>query len=771
MICRAPALAPRRAKHGPNSPPQWLRYPRKHPAWTTAVALLLGLVLLLGLFDWNWAKGPVQRLVSHSTGREFHIDGNLDVDFFPLEVHAERLFLGNSSWSSQPAMALAERLDMQVRFWPLLVGQVTLPQVTVLQPYLRLERNKQGVGNWVFGSAQGNCSSECNHTRILQLQAQDGRLEFREPTLQTSIDLHFNSAKPTGDHALAPLVLSGSGTYRAAPFELSGQIDSPLALRGKTVPYQIDLLARAGATQAHVSGGLTEPLQYQNFTVNLEIRGPDLADLYDFIGVVLPPSPPYRLQGKLTRHAEQFAYEDLTGVVGDSDLSGRAALDIAGKRPELTAVLKSKVLDFDDLAGFVGGTPGTGDGETASGQQQRAAIAQRASGRFLPATPIRLERLRTMDADVQLAAARVESRKLPLESMRAHLTLVDGQMTVDPLDFGAAGGKLASVVRVDARKAPAQFAMKMRIAQIQLPKLVPRFKAMDDSIGSITGLMELQGKGDSAATVLATSNGRLSAIMGPGRMSNLVLEVAGLDIAETLAFLIGKDRQVTVRCAYADFEVVDGLATAQSVALDTTDTALLLRGDFDFRDESLDLTLIPRPKDTSPVSIRTPIAIGGTFAHPSIGPRPGPLLLRGSIVAALAAIAPPLALLGLIETGPGKDLDCGGPSDKEHPKADPPHRPVGPSHHSDAAIAKKGPAFLPTLFELQLETYCRSATLVGFETMISTRRFCWRPAELSLLATGTPSPLPTATMRCASMPLATSAAFTALARFSDKLML
>ncbi len=427
-----------------------------------------------------------------------------------------------------------------------------------------------------------------------------------------------------------------------------------------------------------VSGKLTEPLQLQNFAVNLQIRGSDLQDLYQFVGLVLPPSPPYQLTGRLTRHADRFSYDDLKGTVGNSDLSGTAALDIGGARPVLSAVLKSRVMDFNDLAGFVGGTPAIGAGQTASEAQVAAARAQRASGKLLPATPFKFDRLKTMDADVQLTAQRVQSRRLPLESMRAHLTLVDGQLAIDPLEFGAAGGKAASVVHVDARKTPAKVALSMHLHQMQLPKLMPKFKPMNDSLGSISGLLELHGQGDSTASVLASSNGHLSAIMGPGRMSNLVLEVAGLDIAGSLKFLIGKDRQVTIRCAYADFGVTDGVATADSVALDTTVTALLLRGGFSFRDESLGLTMLARPKDMSPVAIRSPIAIGGTFAHPTIAPKPGPLLLRGAVVAALAAIAPPLGLIGLIDTAPGKDLDCGGLPPKEMSKAHPPVRPPGP---------------------------------------------------------------------------------------------
>ncbi len=72
----------------------WRGFPQRHPVWTTTLGILLLLVLLLAFFNWNWARGPVARIVSASTGREFRIEGNLDVDYFPLAVHAERLYLG-----------------------------------------------------------------------------------------------------------------------------------------------------------------------------------------------------------------------------------------------------------------------------------------------------------------------------------------------------------------------------------------------------------------------------------------------------------------------------------------------------------------------------------------------------------------------------------------------------------------------------------------------------------------------------------------------------
>ncbi len=556
-------------------------------------------------------------------------------------------------------MAQVERLDMRVRFWPLLIGRVVLPELVVDQPRLRLERNARGMGNWAMGKPPQSCEAEeCGSSvRILQLLAHGGLLEFREPTLMTSLDVRFDSARPGSDGALAPLVLMGEGTYRAAPFGLAGIVDSPLALQGKPRPYSLDITARAGDSYARAYGTLAEPLQTGNVAVNFEMGGTDLANLYELVGIVLPHTPPYELNGLLSRKGARISYTGFSGKVGDSDLSGDGEFDLGGPRPRLTAKLQSRRIDFDDLAGFIGGTPGTGEGETASAEQKKEKSEQKASGKVLPDTPIQLDRLHAMDADVQLTAARVNSPRLPLENMQAHLKLDAGRLMLDPLDFGAAGGRLASTVQLDARSTPAQFGIVMKVEHLQLPKLMPKVKALDDSVGTLAGVIDLSGKGDSAASIMAQSQGNFSVIMGSGSFSNLLLEVAGLDIAESLVFLLGKDREVRLRCAYADFGIVDGVATARAVALDTTDTALLVRGNLNFAKETLDLKLVPKPKDFSPLSIRAPIDIGGTFADPAVAPS-GKLVLRGAAVAALASIAPPLALIGLIETGPGHDTGC-----------------------------------------------------------------------------------------------------------------
>jgi hypothetical protein len=116
---------------------------------------------------------------------------------------------------------------------------------------------------------------------------------------------------------------------------------------------------------------------------------------------------------------------------------------------------------------------------------------------------------------------------------------------------------------------------------------------------------------------------------------------------------------VQLRCAVADFKVKDGVATSEAVVLDTSDTIITAAGTLDFRSEAINLKASPEPKDRSPFVLRTPLLVRGTFGDPKISPQAGPLAARAAAGGLLALINPLLALAAFIETGPGKDSNCG----------------------------------------------------------------------------------------------------------------
>ena len=143
-----------------------------------------------------------------------------------------------------------------------------------------------------------------------------------------------------------------------------------------------------------------------------------------------------------------------------------------------------------------------------------------------------------------------------------------------------------------------------------------------------------------------------------GNVSNLMMEFAGADIAEIIKFWVGGDKKVQLRCAVASFKVDNGVASTNTLIVDTDDTYIGGTGQVSFRDETFDLKLTPLPKDFSILALRGPLKVAGTFENPDFGLEKGPLARKIGASVLLGLLNPLAAILPLIETGPGKDAPC-----------------------------------------------------------------------------------------------------------------
>ena len=620
-------------------------------------ALLAALVLLIVLFDWNWFKRPLEMAVQASTGRQLRIDGDLDVDLGRVtRLMADRISFANAQWSKEPIMASADRVEVGFEIWPLLFKRETrIPEIRLVAPKLRLETGPQGAGNWVFGGDSGG-----KPVQFRRIWIEGGRLQFFDMPKKTDIDIAVNSVQAQGKNTAPPIEIKGKGRWTGNAFDVSGRAESPLELSNSEEPYRIDLRADAGPTRAQARGNLLNPFELRYFNLQFTLAGQDMEDLYPLIGIATPSTPPYKLNGRLIRKADVWRYQDFTGVVGDSDLGGTANVTLGRKRPFLEANLISKRLDLDDLAGFLGAPPQIGGNETTNAELKAQALQLAADTRVLPDKPYDLGKLRSMDADVRLKAHRINAPSLPLDDMDAHLKLNDGILELVPLNFGVAGGDIRSTIRMDARESVIRTRAQVSARRLDLSKLFPDVKLTKDAVGRIGGEMAITGTGNSIAAMLGSADGDIALGMGHGQISNLLMELAGLDIAEALKFLVTKDRKVPIRCAFGDFAVKDGLMQSRALAFDTEDTLIVGQGNISLKDETLDLELRPRPKDRSILALRSPLVVGGTFKDPSFRPDFKRLGLRGAVALALGSIAPPAALLATLELGPGKDSSCGG---------------------------------------------------------------------------------------------------------------
>src|SRR5690606_17084685 len=137
------------------------------------------------------------------------------------------------------------------------------------------------------------------------------------------IDISMDSREAERTGAAPPVAVEGTGQWRGNDFSLEGRVASLLELHQPDAGagYGVDLRARAARTSAHARGRLFNPFQFQNFSVQMQLEGANLQDLYPLLGIALPDTPAHTLHGRLGRDGNGWAYQEFSGTVGASVLA------------------------------------------------------------------------------------------------------------------------------------------------------------------------------------------------------------------------------------------------------------------------------------------------------------------------------------------------------------------------------------------------------------------------------------------------------------------
>ena len=624
--------------------------------WTTGLilALVLAAIVFIALYGWNWLRGPIERAVLVKTGRALAINGDLRLKFaWPLpQARAEKVTFANPAWAKQAQMVTADAVQITMNLPPLLRKHIVIPEVLLENPEVFLEQGTDGRKNWLLDLQQ---QDEGARIDIGRLSLNKGKLGYDDPLQKTSLRADVSTA--TADAVRSDLAFSVQGQYKGIAVKAQGTGGPVLALRDQTLPYPIKINASLGQTVVAANGTVTSLLTASTIDMRMNLRGASMEQLYPLLGITFPVTRAYATEGHLVREGTVWRYDKFSGRVGDSDIAGSLQVDTAGQRPALTADLTSNLLDLEDLAPMMGSAPEPTDKKVAG---VAATKAPPPSDRVLPEIPFKADRWDSVNAKVSLRAKTIRRvKQLPIEGLTTQLSLQDSVLTLEPLNFGLAGGQINTVISLDGRKSPIAARAQVKVRKVLIAKLFPESGLTKTGIGQINGDFDLAGTGNSVGRMLATSNGSVAMVVAGGEISQLMMEKVGLHLWEILRLNITGDKLVKLRCAVADFNVKQGNMQTSALVFDTEVTTILGNGNIDLGQEQINLTLNQKTKNTSPLALRTPIYVRGSFAKPVAEIDKGPLALRAIGAVALGAINPLLALLPLIDAGPGRDSDCG----------------------------------------------------------------------------------------------------------------
>ncbi|GHC88752.1 membrane protein [Pseudorhodoferax aquiterrae] len=653
------------------------------------LALLGALVVFLLLFDWDWLRGPLNRTISEKTQRRFdssHLA--VQLGWNPV-IRLKDVYFANADWADGTGdhpMARIGTLEFSVSLRDLWNGKVFVPRVAMDQAELNFEKAKDERRNWVLGEPSE--TKEPSKLLISSLSVRQGKLRYVDRTTPFDIGVDVETfdpaaaakaddAKARPDNARYTTRYRFAGTYHDAKFSGQAQTGDVLSFQGSDVPFPIQGRLVAGTTRLDVEGTVADAANISGIDVRLNIAGNTLANLYPFLLLPLPASPPYRLSGHLKLDGNRYSMQDIQGRIGKTDVAGEAAYVQREPRPLLTTTLHSKLLNLPDLGPLVGlTTKETADArpltqaETQTRERAQAREKQTSGERALPTGTVQGERLlptgkfeggrfKAIDAKADLRVDRIDAPDfIALQNLRVKLDLKDAVLRLDPFDVDLADGEIRSVVRLDAQQPTLRADVDITARRLKLARLVPPSPRLAPSSGAMGARAKLSASGNSIADLAAKADGQVQAALSRGQVSNLLDAVSGLNGGKILTLLMGGDKPIPINCGAVSFDVKDGQGKSQLFVIDTEDTRIEGDGGFDLDHERFDLTIAPKPKKAGILSLRTPVRVYGSFRSPDFELDKAGLALRGGGAVALALVNPLAALLPLIETGPGEDTDC-----------------------------------------------------------------------------------------------------------------
>jgi AsmA family protein len=554
---------------------------------------------------------------------------------------------------------------------------------------LQLLRDAQGRATWQLGANRKPKSEDAERAelpRIGLLVVNDGRIVVDDRITDTKLQIGVQGRETSGAGGAgnSRYRASISGRYRALPLNLELQSGSALPLlqdsedASNRPTSTLMVKGQVGAARITFDGRATSLLGARQFDGALQFAGPSLAQVAAPFGVTLPQTPAFQLNGRIAHDAGVWRLQAERATIGASQVAGDFRYDTRSQPPRLSGRLEGPRLLLADLGPAVGA-------KTGGNRAQPPADAPRPAGRVLPQRKFDVPSLRAMDADVQVAINELDfgtDAMAPMRGLRTHVLLNRGVLDLRELKAGVAGGQAVGSTRLDSTTNPPTWGAQLRFTGIDIAGWVrgartPEGKRKEPAPNDaqqlkqqrrqareqpdqpppayVTGLLEadfdLTGAGASVAEILGSMDGRSDVLLRDGTLSHLITEALGIDLAQALGVLVRGDRPLPLRCARFAFAVKDGVFQTQRAVIDNVDTTIRIGGTIDLRNEALGLVARARPKDASPVSLRSPVTVTGTLSAPQVGVEGRRLAGRALGAVALGSVFPPLALIPLFDPG------------------------------------------------------------------------------------------------------------------------
>lgn len=541
--------------------------------------VLAGIAIAVLTFDANDYKEDIAAAVKESTGREFSIDGDLSLSFFPwLAVEVGNARLGNREGFGDEPMFELTQASLSLKMAPLFAGDLEVGQIQIDGAKLNLAINKQGVNNWsdmAEAAAEANeasattetgesgakvtvdtgqreievnvsgSSSDINSFQVAGVSINDLAIRYHDDQAGTHFDLEEFRLDMGGLEKGADVPIDGGFQFATEPAALAGNITFDTVLRAFATNDEIYLDGPSikgtldGERQKNIPVAFSaDSLKYRDGdgtldASNLALQFAELNAAMNFAATGLNEEP--SLTGDI--EVKSFSLREISKTFGielpemaNPDALSRVAL--SGKlqmNPEQIAVNQVAMqLDetrFTGKLGIKAGTPSqysftlAGDKLNADDYMAPAAKAGASDEAVnIDDTPIPREIIDGLSAKGSLTLKQAIFNGMDFTDVELGLSVGNKRLRLHPLKADLFGGNYSGDIRIDTRGKTPALSLNETINSVNLGPLAETLFDTKNLSGTIDGKFQLAGNGNTLGEIRQTLSGNIGFILADGAL-------------------------------------------------------------------------------------------------------------------------------------------------------------------------------------------------------------------------------------------------------------
>jgi hypothetical protein len=334
------------------------------------------------------------------------------------------------------------------------------------------------------------------------------------------------------------------------------------------------------------------------------VAAKDLTILGTMLDLSIPALGPFSFKGRLEGDLET---PRLSGKarLGRTEIDETLHASFAGARPRISGELATPVLYLADL------------GIRPDGPWQANAAAKGGPPRS-GARPASFAALRALDLSLSARIDQLEGTRLSVDRASFAITLEKGVLRIHSDSFDLLEGSAELDATLDTGVDPPGITLGATANDLRLGDLLAQLESDVPIEGELDLKTALTTAGSSLPDLIARLGGEFGLAIERGRIHLRYFDLTGANVLQWLFTGAALRSSTALSCFVARFGIEQGVATTQSLFMDTSLARSTGSGTVNLVDQTVDILVHPRPARAELVRLTTPYRIVGPWSDPSV---------------------------------------------------------------------------------------------------------------------------------------------------------